>query len=64
MTLQCSIEMHNIGYAWRGLKEQLGDEIDNKVTRMRFLKGKMVRWLILLFVCLVYLREFKGIFSF
>nr|XP_042712877.1 nucleolar RNA helicase 2 isoform X2 [Chrysemys picta bellii] len=41
MTLQCSVEMHNLGYAWRGLKEQLGDEIDNKVIRMRFLKGKM-----------------------
>ncbi|XP_019394055.1 PREDICTED: nucleolar RNA helicase 2 isoform X1 [Crocodylus porosus] len=40
MTLKCSIEMHNIGYAWRGLKEQLGEEIDNKVFRMRFLKGK------------------------
>ncbi|XP_019363395.1 PREDICTED: nucleolar RNA helicase 2 [Gavialis gangeticus] len=40
MTLKCSIEMHSIGYAWRGLKEQLGEEIDNKVFRMRFLKGK------------------------
>ncbi|XP_044515127.1 nucleolar RNA helicase 2 isoform X2 [Gracilinanus agilis] len=40
MVLQCSIEMHNIGYAWRGLKEQLGEEIDDKVTRMTFLKGK------------------------
>ncbi|XP_074856337.1 nucleolar RNA helicase 2-like isoform X2 [Carettochelys insculpta] len=40
MILQCSIEMHGIGYAWRGLKEQLGEEIDNKVTRMHFLKGK------------------------
>ncbi|XP_025059354.1 nucleolar RNA helicase 2, partial [Alligator sinensis] len=40
MTLKCSIEMHSIGYAWRGLKEQLGEEIDNKVFRIRFLKGK------------------------
>ncbi|XP_066477698.1 nucleolar RNA helicase 2 [Tiliqua scincoides] len=40
MILQCSVEMHTIGYAWRGLKEQLGEDIDNKVTRMRFLKGK------------------------
>ncbi|KAL8186965.1 UNVERIFIED_CONTAM: Nucleolar RNA helicase 2 [Gekko kuhli] len=40
MTLQCSVEMHSIGYAWRGLKEQLGEEIDSKVNRMRFLKGK------------------------
>ncbi|XP_061491178.1 nucleolar RNA helicase 2-like [Rhineura floridana] len=41
MTFQCSVEMHTIGYAWRGLKEQLGEDIDNKVSRMRFLKGKM-----------------------
>nr|XP_014430159.1 nucleolar RNA helicase 2 [Pelodiscus sinensis] len=41
MTLQCSVEMHSIGYAWRGLKEQLGDVIDSKITRMRFLKGKL-----------------------
>uniref|UniRef100_A0A670IXD7 RNA helicase n=1 Tax=Podarcis muralis TaxID=64176 RepID=A0A670IXD7_PODMU len=40
MTLQCSVEMHTIGYAWRGLKEQLGEDIDSKVSRMRFLKGK------------------------
>nr|XP_020663614.1 nucleolar RNA helicase 2 [Pogona vitticeps] len=40
MVLQCSTEMHTIGYAWRGLKEQLGEDIDNKVYRMRFLKGK------------------------
>lgn len=43
MTLQCSVEMHTIGYAWRGLKEQLGEDIDSKVSRMRFLKGKTVR---------------------
>ncbi|KAF7247206.1 Nucleolar RNA helicase 2 [Varanus komodoensis] len=41
MTLQCSVEMHTIGYAWRSLKEQLGEDIDSKVSRMRFLKGKM-----------------------
>lgn len=44
MVLKCSIEMHTMGYAWRGLKEQLGEEIDNKASAMRFLKGKMVRW--------------------
>uniref|UniRef100_A0A8C9NFN4 RNA helicase n=1 Tax=Serinus canaria TaxID=9135 RepID=A0A8C9NFN4_SERCA len=44
MVLKCSIEMHSMGYAWRGLKEQLGEEVDNKVSAMRFLKGKMVRW--------------------
>lgn len=42
MLLTCSIEMHSIGYAWRGLKEQLGEEIDNEIQRMAFLKGKKV----------------------
>lgn len=42
MILNCSQEMHNIGYAWRGLKEQLGEEIDEHIKRMTFLKGKMV----------------------
>uniref|UniRef100_A0A8C4Y9R8 RNA helicase n=1 Tax=Gopherus evgoodei TaxID=1825980 RepID=A0A8C4Y9R8_9SAUR len=41
MTLQCSEEINNINYAWRGLREQLGDEIDRKVNRMCLLKGKM-----------------------
>lgn len=43
MVLKCSIEMHTMGYAWRGLKEQLGEEVDDKVSAMRFLKGKTVR---------------------
>ncbi|XP_055503287.1 nucleolar RNA helicase 2 isoform X2 [Leucoraja erinacea] len=41
MMLACSIEMHNIGFAWRGLKEQLGETVENQVKRMQFLKGKM-----------------------
>ncbi|XP_048361577.1 nucleolar RNA helicase 2 isoform X2 [Sphaerodactylus townsendi] len=41
MTMQCSVEMRTPGYAWRGLKEQLGEDIDSKVRGMRFLKGKM-----------------------
>ncbi|XP_067996273.1 nucleolar RNA helicase 2-like isoform X1 [Melanerpes formicivorus] len=41
MVLKCSIEMHTMGYAWRGLKEQLGEEVDGKISSMRFLKGKM-----------------------
>uniref|UniRef100_A0A8C2SVV0 Nucleolar RNA helicase 2 n=2 Tax=Coturnix japonica TaxID=93934 RepID=A0A8C2SVV0_COTJA len=41
MVLQCSIEMRSMSYAWRGLKEQLGEEIDSKISAMRFLKGKM-----------------------
>lgn len=35
--------MNNIGYAWRGLKDQLGEGIDDQIRRMTFLKGKMVR---------------------
>uniref|UniRef100_A0A8C8VE19 RNA helicase n=1 Tax=Pelusios castaneus TaxID=367368 RepID=A0A8C8VE19_9SAUR len=41
MMLECSEEINNISYAWRALKEQLGDETDRKVNRMCFLKGKM-----------------------
>lgn len=44
MVLKCSIEMRSMSYAWRGLKEQLGEEVDGKISAMRFLKGKMVRW--------------------
>lgn len=40
MVLSCSQEMHNIGFAWRGLKEHLGEEIDEHIRRMTFLKGK------------------------
>ncbi|EPY83760.1 hypothetical protein CB1_000533042 [Camelus ferus] len=40
MILQCSIEMPNISYAWKELKEQLGEDIDSKVKGMVFLKGK------------------------
>lgn len=42
MILQCSIEMPNISYAWKELKEQLGEGIDSKVRGMVFLKGKLV----------------------
>nr|XP_006630629.1 PREDICTED: nucleolar RNA helicase 2 [Lepisosteus oculatus] len=40
MVLTCSIEMHTMSYAWRGLKEQLGEDIDSKITRLTFVKGK------------------------
>lgn len=43
MQLVCSQEMHNLGYAWRSIKEQLGDEIENHIHRMTFLKGRTVR---------------------
>ena len=38
--LQCSMEMSNVSYAWKELKEQLGEGIDSKVKGMVFLKGK------------------------
>lgn len=41
MILRCSIEMPNISYAWRELKEQLGESIDAKVKGMVFLKDKL-----------------------
>lgn len=40
LQLVCSQEMHNLGYAWRSIKEQLGEEIENHIQRMTFLKGK------------------------
>lgn len=45
LVLNCSQEMHNIGFAWRGLKEQLGEEIDDQIRRMTFLKGRKVRYI-------------------
>lgn len=42
MILRCSEEINNMSYAWRRLREVLGDDIDRKVNRMCFLKGKMV----------------------
>lgn len=42
MQLVCSQEMHNMGYAWRTIKEQLGEEIENHIYRMTFIKGKTV----------------------
>ncbi|XP_064789886.1 LOW QUALITY PROTEIN: nucleolar RNA helicase 2-like [Oncorhynchus masou masou] len=41
MTMNCSQELHNIGCAWRGLKEQLGEKIDDVIRGMTFLKGKV-----------------------
>lgn len=43
MILNCSVEIINIGYAWKGLKEHLGEEIDDQIKRMTFLKDKKVR---------------------
>ncbi|KAK2854151.1 hypothetical protein Q5P01_006812 [Channa striata] len=40
MQLVCSQEMYNLGYAWRTIKEQLGEQIENHICRMTFLKSK------------------------
>ena len=40
MILQCLMELPNISYACKELKEQLGEDIDSKVKGMVFLKGK------------------------
>ncbi|KAI3377095.1 hypothetical protein L3Q82_000294 [Scortum barcoo] len=40
LQLVCSQEMHNLGYAWKTIKEQLGEHIENHIHRMTFLKGK------------------------
>lgn len=42
MILRCSEEINNMSYAWRKLREQLGDDVDRKVNRMCFIKGRMV----------------------
>uniref|UniRef100_A0A8C5DAR1 RNA helicase n=1 Tax=Gouania willdenowi TaxID=441366 RepID=A0A8C5DAR1_GOUWI len=34
MQLVCSQEMHNLGYAWRAIKEQLGDDMENQIHRI------------------------------
>uniref|UniRef100_A0A671Y527 RNA helicase n=1 Tax=Sparus aurata TaxID=8175 RepID=A0A671Y527_SPAAU len=39
--LVCSQECHNLGYVWRTIKEQLGEQFENHIHRMTFLKGKM-----------------------
>ncbi|TMS13150.1 Nucleolar RNA helicase 2 [Larimichthys crocea] len=40
MQMVCSQEMHNLGYAWKTIKEQLGEQFENHIHRMTFLKGK------------------------
>lgn len=59
MILSCSEEINNMSYAWRKLRELLGDDVDRKVNRMCFLKGKMVRF----FVCLLLSSSGCSLFS-
>ncbi|KAK0148635.1 Nucleolar RNA helicase 2 [Merluccius polli] len=44
MQLDCSQEMHNLGYAWKTIKEQLGEDIENHIQRLSFLKGRKPTW--------------------
>ncbi|XP_065602355.1 nucleolar RNA helicase 2-like [Cyrtonyx montezumae] len=41
MILRCSEEINNMSYVWRRLREQLGGDVDRKVNRMCFIKGRM-----------------------
>ncbi|XP_048801097.1 nucleolar RNA helicase 2-like [Lagopus muta] len=41
MVLRCSEEINNMSYVWRKLREQLGGDVDRKVNRMCFIKGRM-----------------------
>ncbi|KAE8590893.1 hypothetical protein XENTR_v10018244 [Xenopus tropicalis] len=38
ITLKSSVQIHNLSYAWRSIKEQLGEDIDSKIHRMCLLK--------------------------
>ncbi|KAM4608042.1 nucleolar RNA helicase 2 [Discoglossus pictus] len=38
MILKSSLTIHSMSYAWKSLKEQLGEEIDSKIHRMCMLK--------------------------
>lgn len=42
MQLTCSQEMHNLGYAWKSINEQLGNEFESHIYRMTFLKSRTV----------------------
>ncbi|XP_042674063.1 nucleolar RNA helicase 2-like [Centrocercus urophasianus] len=41
MVLRCTEEINNMSYVWRKLREQLGGDVDRKVNRMCFIKGRM-----------------------
>nr|XP_057944806.1 nucleolar RNA helicase 2 [Doryrhamphus excisus] len=41
LQLACSQELQNLGYVWRSIEEQLGEDIKSHIHRMNFLKGKM-----------------------
>lgn len=42
MLMTCSMEIHSFSYVWRSLKEQLGEEIDDQIRSMTFIKGRKV----------------------
>ncbi|XP_075467034.1 nucleolar RNA helicase 2 [Ascaphus truei] len=39
--LRSSVAIHNVSYAWKSIKEQMGEDIDSKITRMCLLKDSM-----------------------
>ncbi|KAG8435275.1 hypothetical protein GDO86_013286 [Hymenochirus boettgeri] len=39
--LKCSVPIHTLSYAWRSIKEQLGEDVDSKIHRMSMLKDSM-----------------------
>ncbi|OCT56354.1 hypothetical protein XELAEV_18000221mg [Xenopus laevis] len=41
ITLKSSVPIHNLSYAWRSIKEQLGEDVDSKIHRMCLLKDSM-----------------------
>ncbi|XP_053547835.1 nucleolar RNA helicase 2 [Bombina bombina] len=36
--LRCSVAMNTVSYAWKAIKEQMGEDIDSKIHHMRCLK--------------------------
>ncbi|KAM4703631.1 LOW QUALITY PROTEIN: nucleolar RNA helicase 2 [Rhinophrynus dorsalis] len=41
VTVQSSLPIHSMSYAWRCIKEQLGEDIDSKIHRMCLMKDSM-----------------------
>lgn len=39
--LQSSVPIHTMSYAWRSIKEQMGEDVDSKINRMCLLKDSM-----------------------
>uniref|UniRef100_A0A8C5QBX2 RNA helicase n=1 Tax=Leptobrachium leishanense TaxID=445787 RepID=A0A8C5QBX2_9ANUR len=44
VVLRSSVAISTISYAWRCIKEQMGEEIDSKIHRMNMMKDSMENW--------------------